>query len=118
MSLPGAVVAGAWGRRPSAGWAGARSGGVAVLSAPSSPGGSSGSATHVGVDRWHPGVELAAVGREERDEAVSVAGDVPAAFVDEVMVPPAQPDQVVGLGRSAVDPVDHVVEVADLAVAA
>ena len=53
------------------------------------------------------------VGADEGDLGVGVALDGPPALMDEVVVLPAQPDQVARVGRAAVRPVAQVVAVPD-----
>jgi hypothetical protein len=58
-----------------------------------------------------PGAGEGAVGVVEGDGAVGVQGEVPAAFVDLVVVPGAEWEEVVEVGRAALaDPGDDVVD--------
>src|SRR3546814_2676308 len=65
-----------------------------------------------------PTLEGSAVGAGDGDLAVRVAGGVPAAFVRQVVVVPADAHEVGGVGGTSFGPVLHVVEVADRPAAA
>lgn len=81
-------------------------------------GGMGGASTGTGCERLGPGRELSSVRAGERELAVGVAGDRPSAFMDEVVVMPAQPAEVAGVCAAAAAPVFDVMDLADLAVAA
>ena len=77
-----------------------------------------GASADVGVEGPGSRAEPAAVGAGEGELPVGVALDGPAAFVDEVVVFPAEAGEVAGVGGPASGPVLDVVEVADPALAA
>ena len=102
----------------SSGWVGAGGLEVVAVGAEVGAAGVLGAAAHVGVERSGFGSEPPAVGAGEGELGVGVALDGPAAFVDEVVVFPAEPAEVPGVGGAVVGPVLDVVEVTDAASAA
>src|SRR5690606_5660922 len=120
-SPPGSTSSQATSRRPTSAHLGPPLIGPPLVG-PSCPGRSAGvlvaeQVPHLGTERLGARPDPPTGGRLEGQLGLGIALDTPAAVVDEVVVVPAQRDEVVEVGRPAPGPVADVVDLADRALA-